>query len=58
MKNLFFSLLAMSLLSTTAFAGGVKPARKEHHKTTCPANCPRKDCPKTADCPVPGCICK
>jgi hypothetical protein len=58
MKNLFFSLLAMSLLSTTAFAGEGKTVRKEHHKTTCPANCSRKGCPKTADCPVPGCVCK
>ena len=58
MKNLIFSLLAMSLLSTTAFAGGIKTVKKEHHKTTCPANCNKKDCPKTADCPIPGCVCK
>jgi len=56
MKKLLFSLLAMSLLSTTVFAGGVKPAGKEHHKKTCTAKCAKKDCPKMMDCPMPGCM--
>ena len=56
MKKLFFSLLAMSLLSTTVFAGGVKTPGKEHHKKTCPAKCIKKDCPKMTDCPMPGCM--
>ncbi|MDP4244822.1 MAG: hypothetical protein Q8932_03140 [Bacteroidota bacterium] len=60
MKKSFFSILAMALLSTTAFAGGGKPAAKRHKATTtqnCPSNCPRtQDCPKGADCThMPDC---
>ncbi len=58
MKKLFFSVLAMSLLSTAVFAGGVKTARKECHKSTCVVKCVKKDCPKMTDCPMPGCVCK
>jgi hypothetical protein len=59
MKKIFFSILAISLLSTAAvFATGHKEAKKHHAKKTCPKNCPdTKDCHKTALCPIPGCVC-
>lgn len=60
MKNIFFSIMAIALLSTTAFAtGGKGDAKKHKATTTCPANFPQtKDCHKGAVCPhIPGCVC-
>ena len=52
MKKIFFSVLAIALLSTSfAFAGKVKHAKKTAKKTECV--CP-KDCLKNCPCP-PGC---
>jgi hypothetical protein len=52
MKKIFFSILAIALLSGSfAFAGKVKHAKKTGKKTECV--CP-KDCPKNCPCP-PGC---
>jgi hypothetical protein len=42
MKNLFFSHLAMKLHFMNAFVGGVKTAKKENLKTTCPKNMNRE----------------
>ena len=58
MKKILFSILAISLLSTTAvFAdGGKKAAKKQATNKTCPKGCPKtKDCSK--NCPIPGCVC-
>lgn len=48
MKKVFFSILAISLLSTTAVVAGKGKAAKKHHaKKECPSNCPRTmDCSK------------
>jgi hypothetical protein len=46
MKKIFFSILAITLLSTTAvFAEKGRTAKKHHAKKECPSNCP-----KTGDC--------
>ncbi len=58
MKKILFSILAISLLSTTVvFAGGGKKiAKKQTTSKTCPKGCPKtKDCSK--HCPIPGCVC-
>jgi hypothetical protein len=59
MKKLFFSILAIALLSSSAvLAGGGKNSKKQEAKKSCPKGCPKtKDCGKTAICPVPGCVC-
>jgi hypothetical protein len=59
MKKLFFSILAISMLSSNAvFADGGKIAKKHHAKSSCPKSCPKtKDCGNAAICPIPGCVC-
>lgn len=62
MKKIFFSMLAIALLSTTGFAAGGKTDAKKHKANTaktCPTNCPQmKDCQKGTICPQkPGCTC-
>jgi hypothetical protein len=60
MKNVFFSIMAIAMMSMTAFAGGGKTTVKKHKATTtCPAGCPKSmGCHKGAPCPVmPGCVC-
>jgi len=47
MKKVFFSVVAICLLSTSAvLAGKVKHAKKQQPKKECPASCP-----KTPTCP-------
>lgn len=50
MKKIFFSVAAISLLSTAAFASKHKSIKKKQAKTecVCPAGCPKTPaCPKT-----------
>jgi hypothetical protein len=59
MKNIFFSIMALAMVSATAFAGGKIETKKAKANTACPAGCPKsKDCHKGAGCPhMPGCVC-
>lgn len=60
MKKIFFSVMAIALLSSAAFAAGGKVEVKKHKAaTTCPKRCPKtKDCHKGTVCPhTPGCTC-
>jgi hypothetical protein len=46
MKKVFFSVLAICLLSSSAvIAGKSKPAKKQHAKKECPKSCPKMTCP-------------
>jgi hypothetical protein len=56
MKKIFFSIMAIAMLSTVAFAGGGKGDAKKHKAVkTCPTNCP-PNCPP--NCPhMPGGSC-
>lgn len=46
MKKVFFSILAITLLSTAGYATKHKSAKRKHStKVECPV-----DCPKTMDC--------
>lgn len=50
MKKILFSIAAITLLSTAAFAKKPKAKKKQAVKTecVCPVDCPKpKDCPKT-----------
>lgn len=60
MKKVVIAAIALSLFSTSAFAGGgKKKAKKAKAKTACTKICmPTKDCKKTITCPImPGCVC-
>lgn len=60
MKNIFFSIVAIAVLSTTAvIAGGKADAKKDKANPTCAAGCSQtKDYPKGATCPhMQGCVC-
>lgn len=64
MKKIIFSIMAIAMLSTVAFAGGgkgdaKKPKAVKTCTTHCPPNCPpTKDCPKGGTCPhMPGGSC-
>ena len=55
MKKLFFSILVMSLLSSTAmYAGGGKNAKK-NKKKICPVECCSKECKKPPVCSPGSC---
>jgi hypothetical protein len=59
MKRIIFSMLAITMLSSTAvFADGGKDKKPATTKT-CDKGCRKSmDCSKTAICPVvPGCVC-
>jgi hypothetical protein len=60
MKKVVIAAIALSLFSTTAFAGaGKEKAKKAKAKTGCTKICvPTKDCKKSTTCPImPGCVC-
>jgi hypothetical protein len=56
MKNIFLGLVALTMMSTAAYAtGGKKKAKKS--KAVCTTTCTdKKDCKITPNCtPLPGC---
>ena len=63
MKNIIAGMLAVTLISTAAFADNSKPAKKSKAscskgQVTCSKVCPKKmSCPKTNNCAdMPGCL--